>query len=189
MLPLIFDFEDKPVLVIGAGRIGCAKASQLVGAGARVTMIAEDVIGTLPEGLHAVERRRYRPGDLEGFMLVISAIGDGAVNDQIVEEARQRSIWLNAVDDPPRCDFYFTANHRAGEVVVAVSTEGASPALAQVLRNRIAALLPDDLGEVAATLRAERDELHRQGRTTEGIDWRPRIAELLGPEDARGIGS
>ena len=106
------------------------------------------------------------------------------MNDEIVEEARERSIWLNAVDDPPRCDFYFTANHRAGEVVVAVSTEGASPALAQVLRNRIAATLPDNLAEVASTLRAERDAMHHQGQTTEGIDWKPRINELLGPESS-----
>jgi siroheme synthase-like protein len=96
-----------------------------------------------------------------------------------VAEARERNVPLNVVDDPKRSNFYFTAVHRTGDVVVSVSTEGASPALAQVLRDRIRDALPANTEDVARALRAERAELHRRGESTEGIDWRQRVESLL----------
>jgi precorrin-2 dehydrogenase/sirohydrochlorin ferrochelatase len=180
VLPLALDLTGKDVLVIGAGRIGTGKAALLVDAGARVTIITRDVLAELPRGLTALIERDYRDGDLAGYTLVVSATGDVAVNDLVVEEARRANIWLNVVDDPERSDFYFTAVHRAGDVTVSVSTEGASPALAQELRSMIANRLPDNLAEVARQLRQERAALRADGSSTEGIDWRPRIRELLG---------
>ncbi len=179
MLPLALRLTGKDVLVIGAGRIGAGKAGLLVDAGARVTIITRDVLAELPRGLAALEEREYRDGDLRGYALVVSATGDAATNDRVVEEARRENIWLNVVDDPQRSDFYFTAVHRDGDVVVSVSTEGASPALAQEVRSMIAERLPDNLGQVAQALRRERDDFHERGASTEGIDWRPRIRELL----------
>lgn len=180
MLPLAIKLTDKDVLVIGAGRVGTGKAGLLVEAGARVTMIAREIGAGLPRDLASFEQREYRDGDLRGYTLVVSATSDASVNDRIVEEARREHIWLNVVDDPARSDFYFTAVHRDGDVVVSVSTEGASPALAQELRSIIAERLPDNLGDVAQQLRRERAELHAEGSSTEGLDWRPRIRELLG---------
>jgi len=174
---------DKDVLVIGAGRIGAGKAGLLVEAGARVTMIAREVLAELPRGLTAFELRDYLDGDLRDFALVISATGDATVNDRVVEEARREGIWLNVVDDPQRSDFYFTAVHRAGDVTVSVSTDGASPTLAQELRSMIAQRLPDNLGDVAQQLRRERADFHARGASTEGVDWRPRIRELLGGDE------
>ena len=184
MLPLAFKFDDAPVLVIGAGKVGCFKARQLLDAGAQVTIISDAVLATLPEGVARFEQRRYRAGDLEGFWLVVAATGDPAVNDEIVREARERTIWLNVVDDPERSSFYFMALHRQGDVTVAVTTDGAAPALAQAIRTMAAERLPDNLGEVAATLRAERHAMHDDGASTENVDWRPRIRELLGTDDA-----
>ncbi len=186
MLPLALKLTGKDVLVIGAGRVGTGKAGLLVDAGARVTIITRDVLAELPRGLTSLEEREYRDGDLRGYALVVSATGDAATNDRVVDEARRENIWLNVVDDPQRSDFYFTAVHRAGDVTVSVSTEGASPALAQEVRSMIARSLPDDLADVAQTLRRERDDLHDRGTSTEGIDWRPRIRELLDDsQDAR----
>ncbi len=180
MLPLAMNLTGKDVLVIGAGRIGAGKAGLLIDAGARVTMIARDVAAELPPGLASLEERDYRDGDVKGFALVVSATGDAAVNDRVVEEARREGVWLNVVDDPQRSDFYFTAVHRDGDVTVSVSTAGASPALAQELRSMIARRLPDNLGDVAQRLRRERDDVHARGSSTEGLDWRVRIRELLG---------
>jgi precorrin-2 dehydrogenase / sirohydrochlorin ferrochelatase len=180
VLPLALELTGRDVLVIGAGRIGAGKAALLVDAGARVTMIARDVLVELPHGLNSLLRRDYRDGDLAGYALVVSATGDAAVNDRVVAEARRANIWLNVVDDPERSDFYFTAVHRAGDVTVSVSTEGASPALAQALRSMIAEALPDNLADVAEQLRRERAAYHADGSSTEGIDWRARILELLG---------
>jgi len=180
VLPLAVHLTDKDVLVIGAGRIGTGKAALLVDAGARVTMIARERVAELPAGVVLFEERDYRDGDLRGFALVVSATGDPAVNDRIVEEARNRNVWLNVVDDPARSDFYFTAVHRDGDVTVSVSTEGSSPAFAQELRTMIAKRLPDNVGDVAAQLRRERADFHDKGLSTEGVDWRSRIRELLG---------
>lgn len=186
MLPLAMKLSNKPVLVVGAGRIGTGKAALLVEAGARVTVIAREQLAPLPLGLASYDARDYRRGDLRGYALVVSATGDPVINDQIVDEARTEGIWLNVVDDPARSDFYFTAVHRDGEVVVSVSTEGASPALAQVIRTLLRERLPRHLGSVARQLRVERAALHASGDSTEGVDWRPRIQELLeeaGPVD------
>jgi siroheme synthase-like protein len=145
-------------------------------------MITRDVLFELPRELTALLQRDYQEGDLRGYALVVSAIGDPSVNDRIVDEARRENVWLNVVDDPERSDFYFTAVHRAGDVIVSVSTEGASPALAQELRSMIAEGLPDNLADVAQQLRRERADYHATGASTEGVDWRPRIRELLGTD-------
>lgn len=179
MLPLAFKLDGVAVLVIGAGLIGTRKAAQLIDAGARVTIISEEVLSPLPEGVAHFEQRRYARGDLRGFFLVVSATGDPLVNDLVVEEAREERLWLNAVDDPERSSFYFMALHRQGEVTVAVTTEGAAPALAQAVRSLVAEALPDNLATIATTLRDERRQLHEEGTSTEGVDWRPRIRELL----------
>jgi siroheme synthase-like protein len=185
MLPLAFKFESVPVLVVGAGRIGARKAQLLIDAGATVTMIAESFIEPAPPGVVHVERRRYRRGDLRGFHLVVSATGDAGVNDDMVEEARDERIWLNVVDDPDRSSFYFMALHRQGEVTIAVTTEGAAPALAQEIRTLAAQRLPSNLAEVAATLREERHRVHERGASTEDVDWRTRIQELLATDASR----
>jgi siroheme synthase-like protein len=178
-LPLAFKLDGAPVLVIGAGVIGARKTQQLLDAGAVVTVISDDVSPHLPMGVAHVERRRYRHGDLHGFLLVVSATGDAKVNSEIADEARDQGVWLNTVDDPDRSTFFFTALHRDGEVTVSVTTNGAAPALAQYVRDLVAAALPTGLARVADDLRRERRRLHDDGVTTEGIDWRRRIEELV----------
>lgn len=178
MFPLVLDVADRDVLVIGLGRVGAHKAAQLIEAGARVHVITSEVIGEVPEGLASLELRAYRRGDLAGRLLVVSATANDEANDEIVAEAKERGIWLNVVDDPPRCGFYFTSVHRDGDVVVSVSTSGASPSLAQWIRRRIHDVLPPGLGRVATTLREERRELHAAGESTER-DWSRRVEELV----------
>jgi siroheme synthase-like protein len=182
VLPLAFQLDGVDVLVIGAGQIGARKATQLIEAGARVTVISEEILAPLPKGVARIENRKYARGDMRGFFLVVSATGDPLVNDVVVEEAKAERLWLNVVDDPGRSSFYFMALHRQGDVTVAVSTDGAAPALAQEIRTLIAEALPKNLAHVASTLREERRQLHQNGTSTENVDWRPRIQELLDTE-------
>ncbi len=177
MLPLALDLSGRNVLVIGMGRMGAHKARQLLEAGARVHVISEALLVDVPEGVASLRVRTYEPGDLEGYFLVVSATANSAVNDQIVAEAHERNILLNVVDDPARCNFYFTAVHRDGDVVISVSSSGASPSLAQWVRHRVQEVLPVGLGRVAQTLREERAALHDQGKSTER-DWSQRVQEL-----------
>jgi len=179
MLPLAVNLVDRPVVVIGAGAIGAGKARLLVEAGARVSVIAREILVTPPEGIVSIDNRSYRDGDLAPYVLCVAATGDPVTNDRIVDEARRTRTWLNVVDDPARSDFYFTAVHRDGDVVVSVSTQGASPALAQVIRTMVRDRLPSHLGEAAAILRGERDALHARGESTEGYSWQARISQLL----------
>lgn len=179
MLPLALDLTDRDVLVVGLGRVGSHKARQLLAARARVHVITDALVAPVPEGVSSLRVRRYARGDLDGFFLVIAATGDAHVNDEIVREAEERRVLLNVVDDPARCSFYFTAVHRDGDVIVSVSTSGASPSLAQWVRARVRELLPPGLGSVASVLREERAALHAAGVSTER-DWRARVEALTG---------
>ena len=187
MFPLALDLTDRHVVVIGAGHVGVHKARQLLECGARVTLISESVLAPLPTGLEAFVSRRYEDGDLAGALLAVAATGDARVNDDIVREATQRNILLNVVDDLDRSNFFFTAVHRDGDVVVSVSTGGASPALAQWVRTRVAQALPTNLAEVARQLRSERRAFHERGESTEGRPWTERVRQLLGHAAGDGI--
>jgi siroheme synthase-like protein len=179
MFPLVIDLRGRRVVVIGAGRVGTDKARQLLDAGALVTVISKELLTALPDGVSLFVERAYQYGDLDGALLAVAATGNGDVNDEIVREANERNVLLNVVDDLGRSAFYFTANYRDGEVLVSVSTGGASPALAQWVRNRVASALPRNLASVASRLRAERAALHSQGHSTENRPWMQRVEQLV----------
>lgn len=172
MLPVVIDLAGRPVTVVGAGAVAARKVAQLIEVGARVTVIAEELRAALPSGVSAVRLARYAQGDLAGAFLVVAATGDHEVDDAIAAEASARGQLLNVVDDPRRSSFYFTALHRDGDVVVSVSTSGASPALASWVRDRVASTLPTGLGALARRLGAAREARHLAGMSTEGLAWR-----------------
>ena len=179
MFPLALDLTHQRVLVIGAGDVGARKAAQLIAAGARVDVIATELLATLPLGVESVQQRAYQTGDLNSVFLVVVATGDDQANDRIIEEARGRNVLVNVVDDPRRSNFFFTAVHRDGDVIVSVSTGGASPALAQWVRDRVAWSLPRNLAAVARQLRQERATLHAKHESTEHRDWVARVEQLV----------
>jgi siroheme synthase-like protein len=179
MFPLVVDLEGRRVVVVGAGKVGAHKSAELVAAGARVTVISVAILAALPDGIEEVVVRPYRRGDLSAAFLAVAATGDADVNDAIVEEARELNTLLNVVDDIERSNFYFTAVHRDGDVLVSVSTEGSSPALAQWVRNAVAGALPRNLGAVAKRLRAERAALHARGESSENRPWAARVEALI----------
>ena len=183
--PVILDLHDVPVLVVGGGRIGARKADGLSAAGARVRLVASEVSEHVdPTRFDELRARPFEPVDLDGMRLVITATGDEQVDAAISDQARARGIWTNAADQPVDCEFILPAIARRGRVTVAVSTDGASPALARELRNVIDEFLTDAIGELAETLAAERAEVQTSGASTEAIDWTQRvragIAEAVG---------
>jgi siroheme synthase-like protein len=177
--PVFLDLTGVDVLVVGGGPVGIRKADGLVAAGARVTLVAPDVQpGVAPQV--TVIRREYRSDDLEGRQLVVAATSEPQVNARVASDARHRRIFVNSADDPENCSFILPAITRRGRMSVAVSSGGASPALAQHVRARIAEeVLTPDIVAAADTLAAERDVIHAQGRSTEGLDWAGRLAQLL----------
>jgi siroheme synthase-like protein len=171
----------KRVLVVGGGDVAARKVEGLLAAGARVTVVAPEVVPTLAdrEGV-VVKRRAYVPGELTQYWLAVACTDDPAVQQQVFDDGERLGVWVNAADDPERCSFTLPAVARRGPVVLAVSSSGTSPALAQALRDRAASsALPDGVERVAAELAQRRQEIKAAGGSTEALDWRPIVDELL----------
>jgi siroheme synthase-like protein len=180
--PVALVVEGRPCLVVGAGAVAARKVTGLATCGAEVTVVAPVVGdgvaalvsshgGTGP-GTVRVEQRHYRAGEAARFRLVITATGLPDVDRAVARDAELAGVWVNSADDPDGCSFLLPAVHREGPVVVAVSTGGASPALATWLRDRVADLVGPETSTVAELLRRVRHDLRAVGRSTEGVDWR-----------------
>lgn len=150
------DLEGRSALVVGAGRVALEKTEGLLDAGARVTVVAPDVdprFHDLPVELH---ERGYRTADLDGRFLVVSATGVPEVDGGVFRDAEARSLLCNVADGPDHCNFILPAIHRSGPIAVAISTGGASPALAQRLRDDVAKVVGPRHAELAHRLQALR---------------------------------
>jgi precorrin-2 dehydrogenase / sirohydrochlorin ferrochelatase len=147
LFPMFVKLERRPVLVVGAGRVGEAKIRSLLRAGARVWVVAPRATA-----------RRFAAKDLQGKFLVVVATPLRDLNGRIVRLARRFGILVNVVDDPSRCDFYCPAVFRRGPLAIAISTEGHSPAFAQRLRRRLERRLDLKLGPALRRLRREREK-------------------------------
>jgi precorrin-2 dehydrogenase/sirohydrochlorin ferrochelatase len=180
--PVSLLLHEKRCLVVGGGTVASAKVRGLLEAGAAVTVVAPTVTAELAH-LHAdgrlvVERRAYVPGEVADFHLVITATGRPDVDRQVSQDASGCGVWVNSADDPANCTFFLPAVHRDGAVSVAVSTGGASPALAGWVRDHAARSAGPGLGVLAELLAHARSELKESGRPTGSVDWR---ALLGGP--------
>lgn len=150
LLPIFLKLDGRPGLVVGAGNVALEKLHTLLPTGLRIRVIAPDakpeICEFAAEGRIEWLPREFQSADLEGNFVVIAATDDPEVNATIYRESVRRGILVNSVDDPPHCDFYFGSIVRRGDLQVAISTAGESPAVAQQLRREIDALLPEDLG-------------------------------------------
>ena len=139
-------------VVVGGGDIGLEKVEGLLASGGEVTLVAPEAIDALAslaeEGSIAWEQRPYEPADLEGTFIVIAATDDTDVNIGVYEDAERRAMLVNIVDVPPLCNFILPAIVRTGPLAIAISTAGASPALAKRIKRQIA----DEYGEPYARL-------------------------------------
>jgi siroheme synthase-like protein len=176
--------KGRPCLVVGGGRVAGRKIGALVTCGGAVTVVAPEVhvavraltdagvIAAIDEPPLDIQIRPYRPGEAADYRLVVAATGDAAVDDAVHRDAIAAGVWVNIADDPARCSFILPAVARDGTVSIAVSTGGASPALAGWLRDRIVDALGPGLGDLAALLEEGRRRVHDEGTSTETIDWR-----------------
>jgi precorrin-2 dehydrogenase/sirohydrochlorin ferrochelatase len=154
------DLAGREVLVVGAGSVALEKIHGLLECGASVTVVAPDVCASVEllaaEQRVTLLRRRYQSNDLEGRLLVIAATSDTEVNTAVHGDAEARSMLCNVVDVPALCSFILPALHRQSPITVAVSTGGASPALAQRLRDEIARIVGPEHAALAEQLREVR---------------------------------
>jgi precorrin-2 dehydrogenase/sirohydrochlorin ferrochelatase len=152
LFPIFLKLTGRRCLVVGAGNLAESKIESLRAAHGEVTVIAPAASPRIVDLAEAGEiiwhQREYAAGDVTpDLFLVVTATNVGAVNRAVYLEAQSKNIICNAVDDPPFCDFYFPSVVRRGDLQIAISTAGASPALAQRLRKEINAQLPLDTGD------------------------------------------
>jgi precorrin-2 dehydrogenase/sirohydrochlorin ferrochelatase len=143
-------------LVVGGGDIGLEKVEGLLACDADVTLVAPEAHPALAElaaeGSIRWERREYEPADLDGCLIAIAATDNSEVNIRVFDDAEQRAMLVNVVDVPPLCNFILPAIVRTGPLAVAISTAGASPALAKRMKREIAELFGDPYATLAVLL-------------------------------------
>ena len=191
--------DGRRCLVVGGGEVGLEKVEGLLACGADVTLVAPDAGPELEElareGSIRWERRAYEPADLEGAFLAIASTDDTDVNIRVYEEAEARAMLVNVVDVPPLCNFILPAIVRTGPLAIAISTAGASPALAKRMKReiaetygepyaRLAVILNEARGWAKATLPTYQD---RKAFFEGIVNGEPDPVELLRAGDERAV--
>ena len=171
--PVNLVLRGQRCLVVGGGNIALGKVRGLLAGGATdVHVVAPALapeLGELP-GV-TTEARRYEPGEVAGYRLVVTATDDPAVNHQVFLDGEAAGTWVNSADDPANCSFTLPAVVRKGPIMVTAATGGHSPALATWLRRHVEGQLDDAWVVLAGLLAERRAELRAEGVGTEGLSW------------------
>jgi siroheme synthase-like protein len=176
VFPAFLKLAGRKVLVVGGGPMAAAKVAPLRQAGAEIHVVAPAICPDLDlTAVASVVLREFRPDDLDGVWLVVAA-ATSAVNREVAAEAARRRLFVNAVDDPENATVYLGGVVRRGGATIAISTDGAAPALAGLLREALDAALPD-AEEMEAWLSRAR-ELRTTWRAA-GVPMAARRPQLL----------
>ena len=184
--PVFLNLNGKKCVVIGGGQVALRKAGVMLEHGADVGVTSPDLCPELVKlargGKISALAREYQEGDLKNAFIAIAATDNSEINRRVVVEARRRAVLVNVVDDAENSDFIVPSYLRRGEVAVAVSTGGTSPALARKIRSRLEkevgaeyALLASLIGEVRAEVRRRKIKIDSD-RWQEALD----LDQLLG---------
>ena len=174
--PIYLDMSRRRCLVIGGGAVAERKIAALLETGAEVTVLAPDVTdvvaGLSKQNAIRFTARCYEAGDLVGFELAFVATDDPQVNAAVYREGRSRGVWVNSADDPARCDFILPSVLRRGDLTVAVSTGGTSPALARTVREELELYFTQEYESLAKLAAEVREELSNRSITVPFETWR-----------------
>jgi siroheme synthase-like protein len=172
------DLTGRRCVVVGGGSVGTEKVYGLLACGADVTVVSPELHEDLRRVPITWRPRRYRERDLDGAFLVVAATEDRHVNERVHRDAEARGMLCNVADVPDLCNFILPAVHREGPIAIAVSTGGASPALAKRIRSDVAAAIGPRHAELAERLRELRPEAKRRFPTyEERRDWFEELVE------------
>jgi precorrin-2 dehydrogenase/sirohydrochlorin ferrochelatase len=185
LFPMILKLGGRPCLVVGAGTVAESKITSLIEADAQVLVVAPDATPGVRSWAQAkrVEwrQRAFQPSDLDGMFIVVAATSSTELHKRIFQEATQRGVLCNIVDVPELCDFYYPAVVQRGELQIAVSTSGQSPALAQRLRIELEKQFGPEYEAWLEYLGKARDKLQSQELDPE---QRKRLLHELSSQEA-----
>ena len=173
--PVFLDLHGKRCLIIGGGALAESKIGKLLDAGAKITVVSPKINAgiktALKQGNLEWLEREYQTGDLAGAFLGIAATNLRAVNQRIFQEAEELGILLNVVDEPSQCTFIAPSIVNRGPVTVAISTGGASPALARKLREALSESQVLEWADMAGVLSRARKQVKKQGAVIDPQRW------------------
>lgn len=169
--PAFFDLREKNCLVIGGGAVAERKVRRLLECDASVRIVSESLSDELQrlrqEGQIRYLAAEYSAASLNGVFMVICATDDKALNERVMRDCRSRGIPVNVVDDPDRCDFILPSIVEQGDLMIAVSTGGKSPALAKCLRKELERQYGVEYRELVDILGELRKRIMAKGRPSE----------------------
>ncbi|MXZ89973.1 MAG: bifunctional precorrin-2 dehydrogenase/sirohydrochlorin ferrochelatase [Chloroflexi bacterium] len=181
--PVYLNLAGKRCVILGGGTIAQGKIAALRDAGADITIISPEATDGIKRAAQrgdvAFEQRPYREGDLEGAFIAVAATNVWHVNRQIFEEAEAKGVLLNVVDDPDQCTFIAPSIVRRDPITLAVSTGGASPALARKMRETLAEAPALKWADLAGALGRARRIIKEQRTVIDPTRWQCVITEDL----------
>ncbi len=173
--PISLNVQGKKCLVVGGGNVALRKVQALIEHGADVEIVSPNFCPELTElekekAVRAIHRN-YKPEDLEDAFIAIAATDDINTNEKVAAEARRLGILVNVVDDPNNSNFIAPSYFRRGDIIVAISTSGKSPALARKIRSELENNFQAEYAQLALVADEVRSELKQQGVTVSNDSW------------------
>ena len=185
--PILLKIKGKKCVVVGGGTVALRKVSMLLDCGARVTVISPalhpDLAALAEEKAIRPVHRDYRAEDLRNATLVIAATDGKKTNRKVAEDARRAGALVNVVDDPGPSDFIVPSILRRGDLIISVSTSGASPALARKIRTRLEKSFDQEYASLVMLVQEVRNALKQEGVTAGSEAWQ----ESLDPDRLIGL--
>ena len=176
--PIFLQVKGRPCLIIGGGQVGFKKAAALLACQARVTVVGPKGSAGLKrlvrQGKVRWKKRDFRPADLVGIELAVAATDDPTLQRLAAREAGRRGVWINVVDQPELCSFILPSVVRRGKLVLAISTGGASPALAKWIRGDLQGRYGSEFGRLVQAMGRVRGKIKRR---VPGVAQRKRLFE------------
>lgn len=173
--PLFLNLKSKYCVVVGGGEVALRKIKSLLDYGARVIVISPsihpDIVQLAESKTVTLIKREYKPGDLKSSFLAIVATADVKTNEIVAEEAKNQGILVNVVDSPLKSDFILPSYFHRGNLTIAVSTAGKSPALARRIRKKLEQELGEEYGFLTKLVSEVRSELKRRGLSVSNDAW------------------
>lgn len=170
--PVVLDLRERRALVVGGGPVGARKVEGLLVAGAEVTVVAPEAVAEIANDPDVRwHRREYRRGEVASYRVAITATDDPAVNRQVARDGEAANVFVNSADDPSNCAFILPSVVTRGDLQIAVSTNGRSPAMARWARRHLETLFTDVHARTLDLLSEVRDELRSTRGTSEVAGW------------------
>ncbi len=174
--PIYLNLSGQRCVVIGGGPVAERKVEGLLEAAASVTVVSPSLTEGLERRLKEKRirhfMREYRKGDLAGYRLGFVATDEPQTNRAVYEEAQESGVLLNSADDPAHCDFILPSVLRRGELHVAVTSGGSSPALSRAIREELEEYFTEDYALLSDLVADVRRELKKSGIAADGESWR-----------------